>query len=122
MNKAFLIGNLTDAPSLRTTQTGQSVGELTLAVKRKGNRDEADYIKVVVWDKLAENCNKYLTKGSKVAVIGEIRVRSYEGKNGKVYVTEVIADEVEFLSRPQQTQQTVADKELESIIDDTLPF
>lgn len=122
MNKVILIGNLSQEPILRTTTTGQSVGQLALAVPKKSNRDEADFITVVVWGKQAENCGKYLNKGAKVAVIGSMQTRNYEGKNGKVYVTEVVADEVEFLGGKKQESQSIADREFATVMDDSLPF
>ena len=103
MNKAFIIGNLTKDPELRTTGSGISVCTFTVAVQRRfkdqnGERG-ADYIPVVVWRGLAENCAKYLAKGRKVAVAGEIQTRSYDATDGsKRYVTEVIASDVEFLT------------------------
>lgn len=103
MNKAFIIGNLTKAPELKTTPNGISVCSFTVAIQRKykgqnGER-QADFIPVIVWRGLAENCAKYLDKGKKVSVIGEIQTRSYEAKDGsKRYVTEIIASEIEFLS------------------------
>lgn len=105
MNKCILIGNLTKDPELRTTaSTGVSVCTFTIAVSRrfdnqKGER-EADFIPIVVWRAQAENCAKYLRKGSQVAVSGSIQTRSYEAQDKtRRYVTEVIADEVKFLNR-----------------------
>lgn len=110
MNKVILIGNLTRAPELRVTSTGVSVCNFTIAVNRRipnaqGVR-EADFIPVVVWRQLAELCSKYLDKGRKCAVVGQIQTRSYEAADGsKRYVTEVFADEVEFLDRAGQAPQ-----------------
>ena len=99
MNRATIIGNLTRDPELRTTSSGVSVCTFTVAVSRPFNRDETDFLPVVTWRALAENCSKFLSKGRKVGVSGRIQTRSYEAKNGeKRYVTEIIADEVEFLS------------------------
>lgn len=103
MNKAILIGNLTRDPEVRTTQSGVSMCSFTIAINRRftaadGSRP-ADYIPIVTWRKTAELCGQYLSKGRKVAVSGEIQTRSYEAKDGtKRYVTEVVADEVEFLT------------------------
>lgn len=109
MNKCFLIGNLTQDPELKTTSgSGLSVCSFTLAVTRRfanqsGER-EADFIPVVAWRATAENCAKYLSKGSRAAVAGAIQTRSYTGNDGrKRYVTEVVADEVQFLSAPQES-------------------
>lgn len=104
MNKAMLIGNLTRDPDLRTTPSGTSVCNFTLAVSRRfsnqqGER-EADFIPIVVWRTQAENCAKYLRKGSQVAISGSIQTRNYEAQDGsRRYVTEIVADEVKFLSR-----------------------
>jgi single-strand DNA-binding protein len=102
LNKAILIGNLTRDPELRTTQSGISVCTFTVAVQRRSNQTEkqADFIPVVTWRALAENCGKYLAKGRMVAVLGSIQTRTYDAQNGeKRYVTEVLADEVQFLSK-----------------------
>ena len=99
MNKAMIIGNLTKDPELRKTASDISVCTFTVAVSRQFNRDETDFIPVVVWRGLAENCSRYLSKGRKVAVFGRIQTRNYEDNNGqRRYVTEIIADDVEFLS------------------------
>lgn len=109
MNKVFLIGRLTNDPELRYTVNNIAVSTLTLAVNRdftnaNGER-EADFINVVVWRKQAENVKNHLSKGSKIAVVGSLQVRSYSDSNGKKrYVTEVVADKVEFLdSKPKQS-------------------
>lgn len=106
MNKAILIGNLTRDPEARTTQSGIAVTTFTIAVNRRfANADgkrEADYIPVVTWRQLAELCGRYLSKGRRVAVEGSIQTRSYDAQDGsKRYVTEIIADNVEFLSAAQ---------------------
>ena len=106
MNKCFILGNLTRDPELKTTTSGKSVTNFTVAVGRRfagpsGER-EADFLPVVVWGKQAENCAKYLRKGSQCAVAGSIQVRNYEANDGsRRYVTEIIADEVQFLSRAE---------------------
>lgn len=100
MNKAIIIGNLTKDPELRTTPQGISVCSFTVAVNRGfGDKKDVDFIPVVTWRVLAENCGKFLAKGRKVGVSGRIQVRSYDANNGeRRYVTEIIADDVEFLS------------------------
>lgn len=104
MNKVILIGNLTRDPELRTTNSGISKCNFTVAVQRRGSQQEkqADFIPVVTWRGLADNCGKYLAKGRAVAVFGSIQTRTYDAANGeKRYVTEVQADEVQFLSKGQ---------------------
>ncbi|MBR6822789.1 MAG: single-stranded DNA-binding protein [Clostridia bacterium] len=104
MNKVFIVGRLTRAPEARTTPTGVSVTTFSVAVNRRQNREETDFINVVAWRGLADICGKYLVQGQRVAVVGELRTRNYEGKDGiKRYVTEVQADDVEFLDRPTGT-------------------
>ena len=98
MNKVVLIGRLTKDPETRITTGDISMTTFTLAVSRTFAKDEADFIRVTTWRKTAELCAQYLTKGRQVAVEGRIQVRSYDDKTGKtVWVTEVIADTVEFL-------------------------
>ena len=102
MNKVILIGNLANDPEARTTQSGISQSTFRIAVQRRfanaqGVR-EADFLTVVAWRQTADFCNRYLTKGSKVAVEGSIQTRSYDAQDGsKRYVTEIIADSVEAL-------------------------
>jgi len=106
INKVMLIGRLTKDPELKTTTSNISVTNFTLAVDRnfsnqQGER-EADFIPVVTWRKLAETCHKYLSKGRLVAVAGRLQTRSYEASDGtKRYITEVVADEIQFLERIQ---------------------
>lgn len=102
MNKCFLLGNLTKDPEVASTSSGVAVTKFTIACNRNytnanGER-EADFLNIVTWRGLAENCGKYLSKGNKVAVTGAITTRSYEADDGsKRYVTEIVADEVEFI-------------------------
>lgn len=101
MNKCMLVGRLTKDPEGRVTSAGVSVTTFTIAVTRRNNKEEADFINVVTWRGLADNCARYLTKGQQVAVIGELRTRSYETDNGeRRFVSELNADEVEFLAKP----------------------
>jgi single-strand DNA-binding protein len=104
MNKVILIGNLTRDPELsHPGDNGTACCRFTLAVNRKfaakdGER-KADFINVVAWRERAELCARYLAKGRKAAVTGSLQTRSYDGQDGlKRYITEVIADEVEFLT------------------------
>lgn len=102
MNKVFLLGRLVRDPEIRTTQSGKMVTTFTLAVDRfGGGRDNnADFITIVTWDKLAENCGNSLTKGQRALVEGRLQIRSFDGKDGqKRWVTEIVAQSVEFLER-----------------------
>lgn len=128
MNKVILIGNLTKNPELTTTTSGLQRCNFTLAVSRKfSNRDgqrETDFLPVVVWRNQAENCGKYLKKGSKAAVFGSIQTRSYEDNTGnRRYVTEISADEVQFLST-KSDDEVLDDIPEDSMkpVDDDLPF
>ena len=102
MNRVFLIGRLTRDPELRYTGSNLPVATFSLAVNRnfsnQSGEREADFINIVVWRKQAENCKNYLSQGSQVAVEGRIQTRTYDDPNGqKRYITEVVADNVEFL-------------------------
>ena len=117
MNKVELVGNLTRDPEVRATQSGVSCASFTVAVNRRyvnqqtGKR-EADYISVIAWRQLADLCGQYLAKGRKVGVVGSLQTRSYETQNGdRRYVTEVVADEVEFLSPAGQSAAQPSDQD-----------
>jgi len=102
MNKVCLIGRLCKDPELQFIKdSGTAVAKITLAVNRrftKDNKKEADFIPIVIWGKQAEATANYMAKGKLMGVSGWIQVRNYEAKEGsKRYVTEVIADEVQFL-------------------------
>jgi single-strand DNA-binding protein len=105
MNKLTIIGNLTRDPELRTTSTGVNVCTFSVAVNRRGRRDEqnaqpeADFFRVTAWRQLGENCARFLTKGRKVCVIGPVSVHTFTGNDGLTHASlEVTADDVEFLS------------------------
>jgi len=138
MNKVILIGNLTRDPELSTTNSGVSVCRFSIAVQRRfqntdGERD-VDFFNIVVWRAQAENCHKFLKKGSKCAVSGRLQNSSYEAQDGtKRYSTDIVADEVEFLGSKPEGSAPVGDApkaaapsrattELEPIDDDSLPF
>ena len=105
MNKVFLLGRLVRDPEIRTTQAGKMVTTFTLAVDRFGGSKEADFISIVTWEKLAENCGNSLTKGQRALVEGRLQIRSFEGKDGaKKWVTEIIAQSVEFIERKADRQ------------------
>lgn len=147
MNKVDLIGRLTRNPELRYTPNNRPVAQLALAVKRRYAKDtdeiKADYFSIEIWGAHAENCKKYLVKGSQIGVSGELRVRSYVNRDGvKKYVTYIIADGVDFLgtrkqgtTTPEQEEpipnETIEQEEsdelygedyLSQINDDDLPF
>lgn len=125
MNKIIIIGNLTKDPELISTSSGVSVARFSVAVKRDYKNESGEYItdfiNVVAWRTLADNCKKYLAKGKKCAVCGSLQTRTYENKDGaKVNVVEVVASEVEFLSPVQETNSNK--DELVPVDDEDLPF
>ena len=111
MNKTILIGRLTKNLEIRYTSNNVPCCTFTLAVSRdytnqEGQR-EADFINIQVWKNQAENCSKYLTKGSLIAIVGRIQIRSYDNEKGeKRYVTEVVADKITFLDNKKDGQAT----------------
>ncbi len=127
MNKVFLIGNLTKDPELSSTSNGIKFCRFTLAVSRsyaKDGKRETDFLPVVVWRAQADNCARYLKKGSKAAISGSIQTRSYDGQDGtRRYVTEIAADEVQFLSTKAEGER---DEDIDfddlKAIDEDLPF
>lgn len=114
MNKVILIGRLTKDVELRYTQTNNTaVASFSLAVNRKfvksGEERQADFFNIIAWNKLAENISKYLFKGNQVAISGRLETRSWDDQNGqKHYVTEVIAEEVDFIgSKNKQNNEAI---------------
>lgn len=117
MNSVNLIGHLVRDPELRYTQSQQAVCSFTLAVDKGLSRDKreelesagkptADFPRIMVWGKQAENVSRYLSKGSQCGVIGRIQTGSYQDReSGKtIYTTEIIADKVEFLNSQNNAQ------------------
>lgn len=102
MNIVALIGNLVRDPEMRYTPTGVAVTQFTIALnrpKKEGQEQQADFVKIITWNKLAENCGNYLAKGRKVGVEGRLQSGSYQDKNGRiVYTLDVVASSVEFLT------------------------
>ena len=102
MNTVQLVGNLAKDPEMQTTNSGLAVTRFTIAVNRevkKGAQSQADFIRIIAWRQLAELAQKYLSKGSKVGVVGRIQTSSYTGQDGqRHYSTDVVADRIEFLT------------------------
>ena len=136
MNKVILVGNLTRDPELSETPSGIAVCRFSIAVSRdyanaEGNR-ETDFFNITVWRGRAENCGRYLKKGNKVAIVGSLQNRSYDDKDGnKRYVTDVVANEVEFLTPrgangDEDGEETVSARrerpQMEVMDDNQLPF
>lgn len=127
MNKVILIGNLTKAPETSRTNNGVMYSRFSIAVNRE-YKDEhgekiTDYFNVIAWRGLAELANKYLDKGRKVCVVGQIQTRSYENKDGvKVNTFDIVADEIEFLTPKAQTTETAPPTELKEVEVGVMPF
>lgn len=135
MNKVYLIGNLTRDPELSNTTSGVAVCRLSIAVGRRfanadGSRD-TDFFNVTAWRATAENCARYLKKGSKIAVVGSIQTRNYERSDGtKGFAIDIVADEVEFLSTKNDgssessvtANSSAPVSDLQPVDDDSLPF
>ncbi len=143
MNKVILIGNLTRDPEITTTNGGINVCRFSVAVQRRfknaNGEYEADFINITCWRQLADHCHTYLKKGNKVGIVGQIQTRTYEQDGVKKYATDIVADEVEFLTprgesnssssygqqgyeqrAPQRVKASV--KEMQPMEDDDLPF
>jgi len=137
MNKVILMGRLTRDPELRFTSVNNiPVCTFTLAVNRRfvkqGEERQADFIPIVVWNKLAEFCQKYFQKGQQVSIVGRIQTRTWEDSDGKKhYVTEVVAEEAYFADskkdtyasmRLEDTEESNQEDGFYTIDDDELPF
>lgn len=126
LNRSILIGRLTKDGELRYTPSGIATYTFTLAVDRPfktGGEREADFINIVVWRQLAETCANYLRKGRLTAVEGRIQVRNYDNNEGKrVYVTEVVADNVRFLESSGSGNSGQQKEQKDPFIDDGKPI
>ena len=112
INRVVITGRLGKDLDLRYTKAGKAVIELSVAVTDGYDREKTHWISVTVWGKTAENCAEYLAKGSSVGVDGRLNTRNYENKNGqKVYVTEVVADRVEFLDNKNKSDGPIQKRE-----------
>ena len=137
MNNVSLIGRLTADIEIRKTANGKSVTNFCIAVNRRFQKEgeqTADFINCVAWNATADFIGKYFNKGDSIALVGEIQTRTYDNNDGqKVYVTEVLVNNVEFCGGKKQTDNTAPTetakpatrpkiKNLEPIDDDELPF
>lgn len=143
MNKVFMTGRLVKDPEMRDVKVGNDTIKncrFRIAVPRRNAENETDFFNVVVWRKLAETCNKYLKKGSQVGLVGRIENTSFKGKDGKdVQSVEIVADDIEFLSRVASDEQSeitsqnttnsnktetrnISNADLEPIDDSDMPF
>lgn len=106
INSTVLIGRITKDIEVRKTQSGKSVAQFTLAVSRRGKDAGADFINCVAWEKAADVLAQYGHKGDRIGIVGRIATRSYDDKysNKKVFVTEIMVDQFEFLSEPKKEE------------------
>lgn len=126
MNKVILVGRLAQDPEVRYTQSGKAVASFSLAVNRFSSggqgQNNADFIPIVAWEKLAEICGNNLTKGQRVLVDGRLQIRSYETNDGqKRRVAEVIAQSIEFLERKQVSSGDAGNIDINSFGKDVFP-
>lgn len=135
MNTVALIGNLTRDPEVRYTTSQMAIASFAIAINRPTKKDGtdggADYPRITVFGTQAENCKKFLKRGSKVGIIGKIQTGSYEKDGQRIYTTDVVADRVEFLGRPaekdDETVKQVVVKPAQTpawdaVNDDDIPF
>ncbi|TWH49616.1 single-stranded DNA-binding protein [Sporomusa sp. KB1] len=125
MNKVILVGRLAQDPEVRYTASGKAVASFNLAVNRFSSgqgQNNADFIPIVAWEKLAETCGNNISKGQRILVEGRLQIRSYEANDGhKRRVAEVVAQSIEFLERKQSTGNKEADAVLDSMGKDIYP-
>ena len=127
MNTVILIGRLTKDPDVRATQDGKTVARYTLAVDRWGKDAGADFINCVTFGKSAEFAQKYLSKGTKIGIVGRIQTGSYKNKEGqKVYTTDIIVSEHEFCESKGATPSPAPADDFmqipDGVDDEGLPF
>lgn len=129
LNRCEFIGNLGKEPEMRFTPSGSPVTSFSVAVNRKFKgpdgdmKEETEWVSVVAWNKLAESCNQYLTKGQTVFVEGRLHTRSWEDKAGvKQYRTEIIANQVLFLSQSKPAGSRTPEDDGGEINPADLPF
>ena len=129
MNKVIITGNLGKDPELKTLSTGSTVANFSIAVRRPYKQRDGergtDWLSVVVWGTLAENCARYLHKGSKALVVGRIQTRTYEKKDGSIaHITELFAEEVEFLDsrRTDRNEEAAAEQLGFMPVEEGMPF
>lgn len=125
MNKIIIIGNVTREPERKFTASGLPYTRISVAVNRKSREQGADFFNVIAWNKLAETCAAFVSKGSKICVEGSVQIREYEGKDGvKRSTIDIIASSVEFLNRVERAQEDPAQPVLErvDVPSEDLPF
>ena len=129
-NKVTLLGNVGKDPEIKTTSTGKKVGTFSLATTEKyGDNSKTSWHSIIVWEKLAEICDKYVKKGSQIFVEGKISYRDYTDKNSvKHFITEIVASEIKLLgnktaeNKPEQTAVNNPAETTNADPTDDLPF
>jgi len=127
MNTLHIIGNVGSDPDMRTTPKGIPVTTFNVGVNEKrGDNETTTWFRVTTWSKLAETCNRYVTKGMKIAVIGSVSANAFTRKDGSVACSlEVNAREVEFLGGKREQEpraEKVVPEGFVPVVDDDLPF
>lgn len=128
MNRTISIGNMTDEAKITETSTGKKMARFTLALNRMN--EGADFPNFVAWEKKAEFIEKYCHKGTKLAIEDHIQTGSYEGKNGKVYTTDIVCDQIEFCEKKKkdgsegQPEENPTDEfmKIPDGVDEEIPF
>ena len=119
MNKVLLVGNLTKAPELRYTQSGKATARMSIAINQGyGDKQTTDFFNLVAWEKTAELCDKFLSKGSKILVEGRLNNNNYEKDGVKHYGVDVIVNSIEFLDKKKFEQKN----NVETDDNDDIPF
>lgn len=126
MNSVHIIGRITKDLEVKATPTGKSVLNFTVAIPRFRKEDGADFANCVAWNKTAENMGRFLKKGDRISVTGKLQSRTYEDKDKKkIYVTEILAEDVEFLNQKRAEDPAEAIPSTDGFTDvntDDLPF
>ena len=126
MNRVILLGRLSRDPEVRVTQDGQTtIAKFGIAVDRRGKEDKADFFNVTAFNKTAQFAEKYLKKGTKIALSGRLQLDEYTNKDGqKVTNVSVVADEVEFCERKKEQTEQKNDgfMDVPKDLDEELPF
>lgn len=122
MNKAIITGRWTKDPDIKYTGESLCIARGTIAVNRRGKDNGADFISVVAFGKTAEHIQKYYSKGMKANISGRIQTGSYDGKNGKVYTTDVVIDEIEFGESKGEKKESSDFIDVPEEIEAELPF
>lgn len=122
MNKCIIIGRLTKDIDVRSSQSGTSVAKFTVAVDRRTKEKETDFINCTAFGKTAEVLQKYVRKGHRIGIVGHIQTGSYEKDGHKVYTTDVIVDEIEFLEKKDDSAPVIKEDEFADVSATDLPF